>query len=153
MDQVSSKKLDKIKNDLNTALKKGQKVDVSILRLLLSDINYQQIENKDKLSDKDIEKVIKSRVKKLREAIELYKKAKRNDLVHKEEAELHALSQYLPAQIAQQEIEKLVDEVIAQIKPSGPQDFGKVMSQVMAQAEGKADGKLVSDTVRKKLSS
>lgn len=141
-----------LQNDLTKALKKGDKDKISILRLLLSDINYQKIAQKGKLSDKDILSLIQKQVKKHQESISFYKKAQRKDLLEKEQKELEILKTYLPKQLSPQEIEKIIAEKISAIKDPQPSDFGKIMKQVMLELKGKADGNLVSQLVREKLS-
>jgi len=149
MDQV--KLLEKLKQDLLAAVKKQDKVKITTLRLLLSDINYQKIANRGNLSNDDVTAVVYKQVKKHQESINLYKKAQRDDLVQKEKQELDIISSYLPQQLSDLQIEKIVDKIISQVKPSGPQDFGKVMGQLMPEIKGKADGKQVSRLVREKL--
>jgi len=123
--------LEKIKNDLNQALKDKDEVKVSVLRMLVSEIHNKQISNKsDEISDDEIIKVIRQQVKKIKESIEAYKQGKRDDLVKKESQELDILNKYLPQEMSQDELEKVIKEIIDGVKPQGPQDFGKVMSKL-----------------------
>lgn len=142
--------LDKIKNDLNQALKDKDEIKVSVLRMLVSEIHNEQINNKsDEISDDEIIKVIRQQVKKIKESIEAYKQGKRNDLVKKESQELDILNKYLPQEMSQDELEKMIKEIIDDVKPQGPQDFGKVMSKAMKQLSGRVDGSKVSEVVKK----
>jgi len=142
--------LEKIKNDLNQALKDKDEVKVSVLRMLVSEIHNKQISNKsDEISDDEIIKVIRQQVKKIKESIEAYKQGKRDDLVKKESQELDILNKYLPQEMSQDELEKVIKEIIDGVKPQGPQDFGKVMSEAMKRLSGRVDGSKVSELVKK----
>lgn len=142
--------LEKIKNDLNQALKDKDEVKVSVLRMLVSEIHNKQISNKsDEISDDEIIKVIRQQVKKIKESIEAYKQGKRDDLVKKESQELDILNKYLPQEMSQDELEKVIKEIIDGVKPQGPQDFGKVMSEAMKRLSGRVDGSKVSEVVKK----
>jgi len=142
--------LDKIKNDLNQALKDKNKIKVSVLRMLVSEIHNKQINNKsDEVSDDEIIKVIRQQVKKIKESIEAYKQGKRDDLVKKESQELGILNKYLPQEMPQDELEKIIEEVIGIVKPSSSQDFGKVMNEAMKRLSGRVDGSKVSEIVKR----
>ncbi len=142
--------LEKIKNDLNQALKDKDEVKVSVLRMLVSEIHNKQISNKsDEISDDEIIKVIRQQVKKIKESIEAYKQGKRDDLVKKESQELDILNKYLPQEMSQDELEKVIKEIIDGVKPQGLQDFGKVMSEAMKRLSGRVDGSKVSELVKK----
>ena len=145
--------LEKIKNDLTAALKKEDKARASALRFLLADIQNKEIELKKrgKLSDEEVVAVIRRQVKQHQESIEAYQKGKREDLVKKEKDELAILKKYLPQAMPPQELEKIVKETIEATGASSPQDFGKVMGAVMAKVKGRADGKAVSEVVKKLL--
>lgn len=142
----------KIQSDLNKAIKSKKKVEVSALRLLLSEIHNQEIAKQTKLTKEDIIKVVQKEVKKRKEAIEAYQKGKRDDLVAKEKQELKILNKYLPQQMSSQELETIIQTVIKETDASSASDFGKVMGVVMARVKAQADGKVVSEAVRKALS-
>ena len=142
--------LERIKNDLNQALKDKDEVKVSVLRMLVSEIHNKQISNKsDEISDDEIIKVIRQQVKKIKESIEAYKQGKRDDLVKKESQELDILNKYLPQEMSPDELEKVIKDIIDGVKPQGPQDFGKVMSEAMKRLSGRVDGSKVSEVVKK----
>ncbi|MFA6295951.1 MAG: GatB/YqeY domain-containing protein [Patescibacteria group bacterium] len=145
---------DRINKDLITALKAKDQEKSSILRLINSEIKNEEIAKKKReqgLNDEETQAVIARQIKQINDSIESFKAGKREDLVKEEEQKLAILKVYLPKQIEKAEVEKIVDEVIAQVKPSSPSDFGKVMGQVMAKVKGKTDGKVVNELVRKKL--
>ena len=143
--------LDKIQKDLILALKAGKKEEVSTLRFLLAEIHNRQIDQKTNLSDQDVLAAIKMQVKQHQESIILYRQGKRDELVAKERKELEYLSKYLPQQMNAGDLEKIIQETIDQVKPTGPQDFGKVMGAVMGRVKGQADGNQVSSIVKKLL--
>ena len=143
--------IDKISQDLVSAQKGRDEVAVSTLRMLLSDIKNAQIEKGGELSDGQTIEVIQKSAKRHRESIDAYKKGQRGDLVDRETAELKILEEYLPEQLDDNEIARIVDEVILQTDASGLGDTGKVMGQVMGRLKGQADGNVVSLIVKKKL--
>jgi uncharacterized protein YqeY len=145
--------LEKIQNEMKEALRKGDQVRLSVLRMALSSINYAEIEQQKKLDDAAVLTVLAKEAKKRRESIEAFEKGNRPELAAKEKAELAILSEYLPAQMGRDEIVVLARKIISDTGAKGPGDKGKVMAQLMPQTKGKADGKLVSDIVIELLNS
>jgi len=143
--------LEKIQNDLKTALKERNELQVSTLRLLLSETHNRQIEKQAELVDEDIVGVLRKEVKKRQESIEAYEKGGRQELADKESKELIILSKYLPQEMSPKELEKIVKEVIVEVGAQGPSDFGKVMGVIMGKVKGKIDGTKVADAVKKLL--
>jgi len=139
--------LKQIEEDLKAALKSHNEVVVSTLRFLLAAIKNFQIEKQRDLSDEEIVQIIQRQVKQGRESIAAFELGKRSDLVLKEREEINILSKYLPQQLNKEELEKIVRETIAELKPTR-EDFGKVMGQVMAKVKGRAEGGLVSQIVK-----
>jgi uncharacterized protein YqeY len=142
---------DKIQEALKVALKRRQGVDVSTLRLLLSEIKYAEIAQQKPADDNKVLDVIGKEVKRRRESIEAFKKGNRGDLVAQEEAELAVLLSYLPEQMSRAEIMAATQRVVDAVGAKGPSDKGKVMAQLMPQLKGKADGKEVSEIVSELL--
>ena len=143
---------DKIRENLKESLRQRDKARVSILRLVLSEIKYAEIAQQQPLNDDETLGVIARQVKRHRESIELFKKGSRNDLVAQEEMELNILMEYLPRQMKREEIVSLAKQVIAELGAKEIKDKGKVMSQLMAQLRGTAEGKEVSEVVLELLS-
>lgn len=143
--------MDRINQDLVTAQKARDEVTVSTLRLLLADVKNAQIAKGEELDDQGVVSQIQKGAKKRKESIEAYGKADRGDLVDKEKAELEVLQKYLPEQLLEQDVAKIVDEVISQTGAVSAADMGKVMQQVMGMVSGKADGGLVLRIVKEKL--
>lgn len=143
--------LDKIFKDLVAAQKSKDSVTVSTLRLLLSDIKNAQIAKGGELTNEQVINQIQKSAKKRKESIDAYNKAGRSDLVESETQELEVLEKYLSEKMSKDEIGKIVSEVISEFGASGPGEIGKVMGQVMAKVSGRADGGLVSEIVKEKL--
>jgi uncharacterized protein YqeY len=144
---------DTIGNDLKTAMKAGDKIALEVLRMLKSELKYKEIELGRDLNDEDYLSVLSSAAKRRREAITEFKKGGRDDLANKESAELDIINKYLPQQLSDTEIEKIVDEVIAEVQATTPADIGKVMKAVMPRVKGRADGRKINEIVGKKLNS
>lgn len=144
--------IDKINLDLISAQKAKDELTTSTLRLLLAEIHNAKIAKGEDMRDDEVIDVAKKSAKKHKESIEAFEKAQRAELVEKEKAELATVEKYLPTQLPQQEISKVVDEVVAKTGAVKIADMGKVMGQVMRKLRGKADGNVVLEIVKKKLS-
>lgn len=127
-------------------MKSGDALRVSVLRMLLSEMNYKKIELQRDLNDEDVLAVIRREVKKRNEAILAYSTAGRAEQAESEKKELDILSGYLPAQLSEEEIEKEIKN-LKEIE--GLKDFGQVMKIVSPMFKGRADGTMVSNIVRK----
>lgn len=133
-------------------MKSREMTRVSTLRLLKSAFGVKEIERKKTLSEGEALEVIQSEAKRRRESMEEYRKADRADLASKEEAELAVLQAYLPAALSETELRQIVQKAIASTGAKGPQDMGKVMSALMPQIKGRADGKQAQQVVQQQLS-
>ncbi len=145
---------EKLSEDLKNAMKSGDKIRLEVVRMLQTMLKRKEIERRGEgkeLTEEDEIQVIKSEIKKRKEAIELFEKGGRNDLAEKEKKELEILNEYLPAQMSEEEIKNFVEKVIQELGASGPKDLGKVMGAVMKELRGKADGSLVQKIVKEKL--
>lgn len=140
---------EQINQDLIGAMKAKDEVRVSTLRLLNAAFKNKQIELGHELTDNEAVEVIAKGAKQRRESIDAYQKGGREDLAENEKKELEILSAYLPDQLTNDEIAKVVDEVIVEVGRDA--DFGRVIGQVMAKVKGRADGGAVSAVVRQKL--
>jgi uncharacterized protein len=130
------------------AFKAKQETEASTLRMLHSALKNLAIDKKtDSLDDEAVLVVIKKELKKRQDSIESFKKAGRNDLADKEEAEAKVLQVYMPAMMSAEEVDKIVDTVLS----DGHDNFGLVMKEVMARTKGQADGKMIQEKVKKKL--
>ncbi len=140
---------EQIDKELKLALKEKDEIGMSVLRMVKSALHNQEISLKKKeLPDQEVIKVLNSEAKKRKDSVESYKKGGRTDLAKQEEEELAYLSKYLPEQLSEEEVRKIVDKVIAKNPDlKNPQAFGRVMGQVMGQVGEQADGKLVQKIV------
>ena len=151
---------EKIQKDLTEALKNKRELEVSVLRLLIAAIlnkekekRYKLKEEKDVLlSDEEITDVVSAEVKKRKEAASEYQKGGRQELADKERKESEILQKYLPEQLSEKDLEKLIKEAIAKTGAKEQKDIGKVMAVLMPQTKGRADGGLVSKIVKESLS-
>jgi len=139
--------LNKINEDLKTALKQGDNIAKSVLRYLKSEIHNREISIGSSLTNEQIIDVLNKQAKQRRESIEAYTNGNRSDLVEIEEKELSIIMNYLPDQLSKTDIETIVKEGIIETKATSSKDIGKVMSWVMPKVKGKADGKTISATV------
>lgn len=146
----------KLQQDLIAAMKAGDEVKKSTIRMLMSSINYFQTEKGGagyEATPEEIISVIEKEAKKRRDSISEYEKAGRQDLVDQETAELKILEAYLPEKMSEEEVTKIVEETIAETGATSMQDMGKLMGALNGKLKGKADMGMVSNLVRQKLSS
>ena len=142
-----------IVSDLTAAMKAQDAARTSTLRMVKAAMMNRQIEKGSELNDDDMQKLLRSLVKQRRDSIEQYEKAGRQELVDKEAAEIAVIETYLPAAASREEIEQAVAAAIAETGASSMKDMGGVMKAVQAALAGKnADGRLVSEVVKTKLS-
>ena len=142
-----------ITDALKAALKEGDKVKVSTLRMLIAEIKNKKIAEKaSELDDDSIIALLQKMVRKHKESIEQFKAGGREDLVSKETQEMAVLEKYLPEMISEEELARVVAEEIEKAGAASPKDMGTVMGAVMARVKGRADGKVISALVREKLS-
>ncbi len=148
--------LTRIKDDLKKAMQAKNKELAEVLRMLISALRNKEISLRKgdnvELSDEQIIEVVASEIKKRKDSIEAYSKAERVDLVKKEEEEIKILEKYLPKQLSEEEIEKIIKEVISSLGEVSPKDFGRIMGMIMPKLKGKADGAKVQEIVRKIIS-
>ncbi len=154
-----------IQGDTKKAMISKDALKVSVLRMVSAAISNkekdkrgklakegaEELETKSLLTDEESLEVISSEVKKRRDSIEQYEKGGRQDLADQEKKELEILQKYLPEQMSEEEIRKIVKEKIAETGVSGPKEMGKLMGALMPVVKGKADGKLVSKIVQEEL--
>lgn len=142
----------KLMDDLKRALKGGDKVKSSVIRLVMAAIKNAEIARQATSNDADILGVIAKQVRQRQESIEAFKQGNRQDLVAQEEAELAVLNEYLPSQMPREEIIAEARRVIDELGAVGLSDKGKVMPQLIAQLKGRADGREINAVVSELLS-
>ncbi len=137
--------------DLKTAMKAGDKARLEVVRLLKSRIGEIENNKMRDLTEDEYLSVLTTAIKQRKEAIELYQKGGRVDLVEKETAEIKVVESYMPQPLSTEELTQIVANVIQQTGATSIKELGNVMKAVMAQAKGRADGKLINQLVRDKL--
>ncbi|MDO8498175.1 MAG: GatB/YqeY domain-containing protein [bacterium] len=142
---------EKIRSDLQQAQLKKEEMKVSTLRLLLSEISYAQISKGGELSDTEVETVVARELKKRREAASGFRQGGREEQAQKEEAEAKILAEYLPEQLSDEELQKIVDEAVASSGATSITEMGKVIGVVMGKVAGRAEGARVSVLVKERL--
>ena len=144
---------EKLQSDLTEAIRGRAEVKSGTIRMLLSAITNEEVSGKEArvLTDAEIITVLSREAKKRREAVEAYVAAKRTDLADKEKAEGEVIAEYLPAQLSEDEIKKMISDAIAETGASGPVGMGSVMKVLSPKIAGKADGGVVSGLVKAAL--
>lgn len=140
-----------IKTDAMKAMKEQDSARTAVLRLLISGFKNEEIKLGHELSEEETVKVLQKEAKQRRDSIEAYSKANRPELAEAEQAELEIITSYLPQQMSEEEIGKIVDQVIAETGATDTSQMGTVIGAAMKQIAGKADGASVSKVVRQKL--
>ena len=143
--------LDTINNDLNEAMKNGNKFDLTVLRMLKSALQNESISKNHELDENEVIAVIKKQVKVRKDSLKEYLEYGRKDLAENLEKEIEILSKYLPEELSESEIEKVIDEVFAKINPTSIKDMGNVMKELNELIATKADMSVVSKIVRERL--
>ena len=141
----------KLSDAMKTAMKAGDKATTAYARNLHAAVRKREIDDRVDLDDAGVIKIVQSLAKQRQDSIEQFKQGGREDLVANEEAELKFLQGFLPAQMGEAEIRKIVEAAVAQSGAKSAKDMGAVMKILMPQVQGKADGKLVNQIVREKL--
>jgi uncharacterized protein YqeY len=140
-----------LSEELKTALRSGDKLRTSVIRLLTALIKNREVEKRGPLTDAELIQAVSASCKQRQEAIEQYRQGKRQDLVDKETAELQILQSYLPTALGPEELQLLVQEAIRESQAASPREMGKVMALLIPKVTGRADGKVVSGLVREML--
>lgn len=143
----------KVQADLAAALKSKDELATSCLRLVRAALKNQEKELRRPLEPDEEIKVLSSLAKQRRDSIAQFTQGGRQDLADREKAELALIEGYLPAQLDEAGIARVLDQVFAEVAPGGMKDMGKVMKTAMARLSGQADGKLVNQMVRQRLQS
>jgi uncharacterized protein YqeY len=143
---------ERLDQDLKTAMREKAQLRLDTIRMLKSAIKYREIELMKPLDDAGIQGVIASEVKRRRDSVEQYRAGNRPELAEKEEAEIAILQGYLPQQLSEDELRAKVDDAVKKVGAQGPKDMGAVMKALLPEVQGRAEGKVVSDMVKARLS-
>lgn len=143
---------EQLMEEMKQAMKTGDKARLSTIRMIRSSLKNKEIELRRRLEDEDVIKVIQGMVRKGEESLEQFQSGGRKDLVEKEKTEIEILKSFLPQPLSQEEMIKVIDETIRETQASSLKDLGKVMKAVMPKLGGKADGKVINQLVKERLS-
>ena len=141
-----------IQEAVKSAMKSGDTLTRSTLRLLLSAIHNEEIKLRKELTSEEIQKTIATLAKQRNESIALFRKGGREELAQKEEAELAILQRYLPQALTEEQLRILIQQSIGEIGAQGVGDLGKVMKHVIPKISGRSDGKRVNEVAKELLS-
>jgi uncharacterized protein YqeY len=143
--------LEKLQSDMKEAMKARDEIRLGTIRLLLAAVKNEEIDKRGKLEDSEIVALVKKGIKTRKEAIELYEKGNRQDLAEKEKKEMEILEKYLPKQMTEDEMMKLVEDTIATLGAVSKKDSGKVIKEIMGAHRDRVDGSTISRLVSAKL--
>ena len=138
-------------NDLVAAMKNQDKETLSVLRMVKGAIQLEEINKKSELSDEDFIGVVSKQIKTRKESIAEFEKAGRTDLVEQTTKEIEILNKYMPEQLSEEEVLKVIDEAFNTVQPQAQSDMGKLMGFVTPKLKGKADMSFVSKTIKERL--
>lgn len=142
---------DKILKDMVAAMKSQDKVRLSVLRMVKGAIQLEEINKKSNLTDEDVIGVLSKQIKTRKESILEFEKGNRQDLIEQTNKEIEILNEYMPAQLSEEEVIKIIDEAFNKVNPTSQSDMGKIMGLITPQLKGKADMSSVSKIVKEKL--
>ena len=140
-----------IYNDMKVALKKKDKLRLSTLRMFIAAIKNKEISKKEELTEGEVLSIISGYLKKVEESLEMFTKGQRLDMSEKARQEIKIIKDYLPEQLSEEDITKIIKDIFKKNAFEGSKDMGRAMKEVMPQLKGKADGRLVNKKVRELL--
>ena len=143
--------LDRLNNDIKVAMKAKDKETLSVLRMMKSSIQNEEIKKGESLSSDEELTVLSREMKQRKDSLQEFKDAKRDDLVEKVFAEIKIVDRYMPEQFSEDELRSIIESAIDETDASSMKDFGKVMGIVMPKTKGKADGQKVNSLVKESL--
>ena len=146
-------KIDNLSKEIMEALKNKDTTRLNVLRLVKGAIQLEHINNNKELTDELLIDVVAKQIKERNESIEEFKKGNRQDLVDKTMDEIKVLEEYLPPQLSDEEVDKVIDEAFKTVNPTGAKDMGLIMKEVTPKLKGVADMKVVSSKIKDKLAS
>ena len=144
--------LEQLQEHINQSLRKGDRLKLSTLRMLMAAIKQKEIDTRTEINETDILSIIEKQVQQRFEAAELYEKAERNELFDKEMAEAEILKTYLPEKLSEEEVRLIISTIINETGANTLKDMGTVMAKLKDQADGKINMKTASQIVKESLS-
>ena len=143
--------LDTLKKDMITAMKDKDKDKLSVVRMLKASVQNEQINLGHDLTPDEENALMAKEYKQRKDSLAEFEKGGRQDLVDATQKEMAVVAKYMPKQMSADEVQKVVEETINEVNATSMKDFGKVMGAIMPKVKGKADGKVVNETVKKAL--
>ena len=144
-------KIDDLQKEIMQAMKDKDTLKLNVLKMVKGAIQLEKINNGRELNDELFIDVVVKQIKERNESIEEFKKGNRQDLVDKTQAEVDLLNTYLPEQLSEEEVDKIIDAIFDEVKPTSQKDMGAVMKEATAKLKGQADMKMVSTKIKDKL--
>ena len=141
-----------ISEAIKSSMKSGDKENTTTLRMAISEIKKEEIDKKSDLTDQEIIVILQKMIKQRKDSSSQFSSAGRDELAEREEREIKSLTEFLPEQLTEEEIEKIVSKTVNDLNAQSPQDIGKVMGSLKSQLQGKADMSIVSRMVKQNLS-
>ena len=143
--------VEQLEKDMIEAMKNHEKERLTVIRTVKAGLKQEQIDHKKEINDDLLVEVVSRQIKMRKESIAEFEKGGRQDLVDQTKAELDILMNYMPEQLSEEEVLKVIDEIFAEVKPESQKDMGRVMKEANAKLKGKADMKTVSNIIKEKL--
>lgn len=142
---------ERINNDFISAMKNKEKEKLAVMKMLKGAVQLEELNQKKELTDDEIVMIVAKQIKTRKESIVEFEKGNRTDLIEQANFEIKVLEEYMPEQMSEEEINKVIDEVFTKVNPAGPSDMGKIMGMISPILKGKADLGLVNKLIRDRL--
>lgn len=142
----------RIIEDIKLAMKNQEKEKLAVVRMLKADIQMAELNKKSELTDDEIVSIVSKQIKMRKDSITEFEKGNRNDLIEQAKSEIEILKDYLPEQLTEDEVIKIIDDVFNKVNPTSNSDMGKIMGMLNPLVKGKADMGFVSKIVKEKIS-
>ena len=139
---------ERILEDLKSAMKAQDKELLSVIRMVKGAIQMEELDKKHELSDDEVITVISKQIKTRKESIEEFKKGNRQDLIEQTESEIDILNKYMPEQLSEEEVNKIIDDIFVELKPTSIRDMGKIMGVASSKLNGRADKSYISTYIK-----
>lgn len=145
------KMVEQLEKDMIEAMKNKEKDRLTVIRMVKASLKQEQIDHKKEINDDLLIDVVNKQIKMRKDSINEFEKGGRQDLIEKTQSEIDILMKYLPEQLSDEEVVKIIDEIFKEVKPESQKDMGRVMGPAQAKLKGRADMKMVSTIIREKL--
>ncbi|MCI8460611.1 MAG: GatB/YqeY domain-containing protein [Bacilli bacterium] len=143
--------VEQLEKDMIEAMKNKEKDRLTVIRMVKASMKQEQIDRKREINDELLIDIVNKQIKMRKDSITEFEKGNRQDLIDKTQAEIDILMKYLPEQLSEEEVLKVIDEIFAEVKPESQKDMGRVMGLAQSKLKGKSDMKTVSTIIREKL--